>query len=155
MSVCVFRYASLIVGTGCAVLLFLMTAGRANAAQTITVHSDISLTATASDLNAGEKQELTNLIQWTSDSAWIITVMSLNADMGQSDDFSYTKSLSDMKWKLTGLSTWNSMTTTDATVKLGATGSGSFNVDYKVLLSWVNDKKGIYSATIQYTIAPN
>jgi hypothetical protein len=155
VNACVFRCASLIAGVCCAALLFLMTAKGANAAQTITVHSNISLTATASDLSAGEMQELTNLIQWSSDTSWIITIKSLNADMGQSDDFSYTKLLSDLKWKLTGLPTWNTMTTSDATVKLGSTGSGSFNVDYKVLLSWANDKKGTYCATIQYTISPN
>lgn len=155
VSTCVLRNVSRIGEIACAALLFLMNAGPANAAQSITVHSDIWLTTTSGDSNAGEKQELTNLIQWSSDTSWIITVKSLNSDMGQSDDLSYTKLLNDLKWKLTGLSSWKTMTTSDATVKLGSAGSGSFNVDYKVLLSWADDKKGTYSATIQYTISPN
>lgn len=142
-------------GIAGAVLLVLLTSSPASATQSITVHPDISLTATVSDFNAGERQELTNLIQWSSDSYWIITVKSLDSDMGTSDDLTYTKPLSDMKWKLTGTSTWKTMTTSDATVKLGSPGSGSFYVDYKVLLSWASDRKGTYSATIQYTIAPN
>jgi len=142
-------------GVACAALIVLLIGMPASAAQSITVHSDIFLTATVGDFNAGEKQELTNLVQWSSDSYWIVTVKSLDPDMGQSDDLSYTKPLSDFKWKLTGTSTWKTMTTADATVKLGSPGSGSFNVDYKVLLSWESDRKGTYSATIQYTIAPN
>jgi len=149
------KHVSRVAGIVGAALLLLMTAGPTSAVQSITVHGDVSLTATASDFNAGEKQQLYNNIQWSSDTYWIITVKSLNADLGQSDDLSYTKPLSDLEWKLSGPASWKSMTTTDATVKLGSAGSGSFNVDYTVLLSWANDKKGNYSATIQYTIAPN
>ena len=126
----------------------------AEAAQTISAHSDVSLTATAADYNAGEKVSANNAIDWTSDADWVVTVTSLNANLGQSDDLIYMKSLSDLLWKLSAGSTWAAMTTSDVTVQTGSTGSGSgsFNVDYKFLLSWALDRPGTYTTTLQYTI---
>ena len=123
-----------------------------SAAQTITAHDDVSLTAATTDFNAGEKQSMNNTIDWTSDTDWTITVRSLDADLGQSDDLSYTKSLSDLQWKLSAGGSWVAMTTADVTVKTGVTGGGSFDVDYKFLLAWASDKPGTYSATLEFTI---
>ncbi len=136
-------------------LFVLLTPSTVQAAQSITEHAPVNMTATASDFNAGEKVAPNNLIQWTSDIAWIITVKSLDSDLGQSNDFSYTKPLSDLKWKRSTWPFWLTMTTTDANVSAGSSGSGQFNVDYKVLLSWSADIPGSYGATIQYTISPN
>ncbi len=134
-------------------LVVLLAPSTAHAAQSITEHDPVYMTATASDFNAGEKVALNNLIKWTSDVAWIITVKSLDNDLGSSGG--YTKPLSDLKWRRSTWPFWVTMTTTDADVGAGSPGSDQFNVDYKVLLSWALDIPGSYGATLQYTISPN
>jgi len=126
----------------------------AQAAQSITAHSGVSLNATAFDFDAGEKVSANNAIDWTSDVDWVVTVKSLNANLGQSDDLTYIKPLSDLLWKLSAGSSWTEVTTSDVTVQSGSVGggSGSFDVDYKFLLSWSLDKPGTYTTTLQYTI---
>ena len=133
--------------------LFALTAP-ISAQQTITAHGDVNLTATAADFDAGEKISTNNTINWTSGVAWEVTVKSLDANLGQSDDMTYTKPLSDLQWKLSSGSIWASITTSDVTVQTGSPngGSGSFDVDYKFLLAWASDKPGSYGATLQYTI---
>ena len=135
-------------------LLFLL-AVPASAVETITVHSDVNLNATTTDLDAGEKTSTNNTINWTADVDWIVTVKSLDANLGQSDDLAYTKPLSDLLWKLSSNPTWTTLTTTDATVTSGGVGggSGNFDVDYNFLLTWSNDRPGTYDATLQYTIS--
>jgi len=135
-------------------LLFLM-AVPASAVETVTVHSDVNLNATTTDLDAGEKVSSNNTINWTADVDWIVTVKSLDANLGQSDDFVFTKPLTDLLWKLSASGTFTAITTTDTTVTSGAFGggSGNFDVDYKFLLSWSNDRPGTYGATLQYTIS--
>ncbi len=135
-------------------LLFLM-AVPTSAVETITVHSDVNLNATTTDLDAGEKVSSNNTINWTADVDWIVTVKSLDANLGQSDDLAYTKPLTDLQWKLSASGTFTTITTTDATVTSGVFGggSGNFDVDYKLLLSWSSDRPGTYGATLQYTIS--
>ena len=135
-------------------LLFLM-AVPTSAVETITVHSNLNLNATTTDFDAGEKASTANTIDWTADVDWIVTVKSLDANLGQSDDFVYTKPLSDLLWKLSINPAYTTITTTDTTVTSGAFGggSGNFDVDYKFLLAWSNDRPGTYGATLQYTIS--
>ncbi len=136
-----------------AVLSALLTASlRADAQFDVVVHSDVVLTATDSSFIAGECLSLNNAIAWNASANWEITVRSLNADLGQSNDGFYTKPLSDLQWKLSSQSSWNAMTTSDVQVTTGAAGSSSFDVDYRFLLSWALDRPGTYGATIQYTI---
>lgn len=118
----------------------------------VTAHGDISLTATESHFFAGECLSQNNTINWSAAANWQVSVRSLDADLGLSDDGFYTKPLSDLQWKRSSLSSWNTMTTSDVQVMTGAAGSSSFDVDYRFLLSWSQDSAGAYGATIQYTI---
>ena len=126
----------------------------AEAAQSITAPSDIALNPGVADFNAGEKVSANNTIDWTSDVDWIVTVKSLNANLGPSDDLTYIKPLSDLLWKLSAGSSWTEVTTADVTVQTGPIGggSGSFDMDFKFLLAWSLDKPGTYSTTLQFTI---
>jgi hypothetical protein len=134
------------------VLSVLLTPSPSFAAQSVTAHSDISLTATHWDFIATQKVTMSHTVTWSSDSAWEITIKSLDADMGLSDDGQYTKPLSDLEWKTSPVGSWTTMTTTDATVKTGAAGSGDFDLDYKIWLSWSSDSAGTYGCTLQFTI---
>jgi len=123
-------------------------------ATSITVHADISLTAEVADFDAGHKTTGPHLVSWTwtEGGSWKVTIQSLDADLGTSDDGTYTKPLSDLKWKRSVATTWNTMSMTPATVRTGTASSSYSNQDYRFLLSWFNDKPGSYGATIQYTI---
>lgn len=121
------------------------------AQQSVTAHSNISLTATEWDFLATQKVTMSHTITWSSDTAWEISIKSLDADLGTSDG--YTKPLSDLEWKTSPVGSWTTMTTTDACVKIGAAGSGEFDLDYKIWLSWSSDKPGTYGCTLQFTIS--
>ena len=124
------------------------------AAQTITAHSNVNLSATVADFNAGEKVSSNNTVDWTSDVDWRLDIRSLSSDLGDSDDLSFTKPLSDFLYKLSSSSSWVAITTTWATVNTGTVppGTGSINFDYKFLLSWVMDKPGTYTANLEFQI---
>lgn len=133
---------------------FMLMSEPAWAAETITVHSNVLITADISDFNAGEKVTTNHDIGWTSDVGWLIEVRSLSADLGDSDDISYTKPLSDFFWRHTVAGTWTAITTSYVTVKLMASGppSGNFDLDYRFLLDWAADKPGTYTANLEYQI---
>jgi len=142
--------------TGFVLAFILMTTlPAAHAVPDITGHGALSDTVLESHLQAGEIFFTANTLNWTSDVDWLVSVTSLDADMGQSDDMSYTKPLSDLGWKLAASGSYTTMTTTEATVTTGAIGSGNFDVDYRVALDWVNDKPGDYGVTVRYTITSN
>lgn len=137
--------------------LSLASPRKALAVVSITAHSDIHLTATISDFDAGNKDSLSNTVTYRCDQGflWRILVRSLDANLGQSDDATYTKPLSDLRWKGGDQGTWIAMTTSDATVinwTFQFSGTQTVDIDYRFLLSWANDKPGTYQATIQYTI---
>jgi hypothetical protein len=125
---------------------------QAHAYVNVTVHGDISLTATEAAFTAGRMNSTGHPISYNCNENWTIYVRSLDPDLGLSDDGQYTKPLSDLRWKRSAASTYNIMTTTDAFVRSGSNNNGSFNVDYRFRLAWANDRKGTYGATIQYTI---
>jgi len=126
------------------------------AAVQIIAHSDILLTATVADFDTGYKLSLGNsvLYQCDQDSTWQIGIRSLDANLGPSDDATYTKPLSDLYWKGGSQGSWIPMTTSYVTVLSGSSSPGwwTVDIDYGFLLSWFNDKPGTYQATIQYTI---
>ena len=126
----------------------------ARAAQTVTAHANVPITANVSDFNAGEKVTSNHTIDWTSDIDWRIEVRSLSVDLGDSDDTFYTKPLSDFLWQLSSGGSWTAITTGFVTVKTGtvAPTSGSFDMDYKFLLGWAIDRPGTYTANLEYQI---
>ena len=137
------------------ILFLLMTALPVSAVETITAHADVNLIANVTDFDAGEKVSSDNTMNWTSDVDWVVTVKSLDANLGQDDGLTYTKPLGDLLWKLSINSTWTALTTSDATVTSEGVGggSGNFDMDYKFLLAWSLDKVGSYGATLQFTIS--
>ena len=118
----------------------------------VTAHGDISLTATETSFLNGQHDSYNNTVSYSASGNWAVYVCSLDADLGLSNDGFYTKPLSDLQWKRSSLSSWNTMTTSDVQVMTGAAGTSSFDVDYRFLLSWSLDRAGAYGATIQYTI---
>lgn len=140
------------------VALSLALPREALAVVSITAHSDILLTATVADFDAGNKDSLSNTVTYQCDQGflWRIRVRSLDANLGQSNDATYTKPLSDLRWKGGDQPTWIPMTTSYATVlgwRFQFSGTRTVDIDYRFLLSWANDKPGTYQATIQYTIS--
>ena len=137
------------------IVFLLMTALPVSAVETITAHSNINLNATVTDFDTGEKVTSNNTMNWTSDVDWVVTVKSLDANLGQDDGLTYTKPLGDLLWKLSSNSTWTAITTSDATVTsdVFGGGSGNFDMDYKFLLAWSLDLPGSYGATLQFTIS--
>jgi hypothetical protein len=137
------------------IFMLLLIAATPVSAQSITAHSDVNLNALTTDLDAGEKVSSNNTIDWTSGVDWQVHIKSLDANLGQSDDLVYTKPLADLQWKLSSGGTWTAVTTSDVLViaDIAGGGSGSFDMDYKFLLSWANDRPGTYGATLQYTIS--
>ncbi len=136
------------------ILGFALVSNPAWAAQTITAHSNVNLSATVSDFNAGEKVSSNNTVDWTSDEDWRLEIRSLSSDLGDSDDLSYTKPLSDFLYKLSSSGSWTAITTTWTTVNTGTTPPfvGSWDFDYKFLLSWAIDKPGTYTAHLEFQI---
>jgi hypothetical protein len=132
--------------------LLAVTPAPAQAQFDVTVHGDVSLTATETSFLNGYHDSYNNTITYSASGLWVIYVCSLDADLGQSDDGFYTKPLSDLEWKRSSQSSWNAMTTSDALVRGGPAGASSFDMDYRFLLSWSQDSAGAYGATIQYTI---
>lgn len=136
------------------ILGFALLNNPAWAAQTITAHSNVSLIASVSDFNAGEKVSTNNAIDWTSDENWHLEIRSLSVDLGDSDDTSYTKPLSDFLYKLSSSGTWTAITTNWVTVDTGTTPPtlGSWDFDYKFLLSWASDLPGTYTANLEFQV---
>lgn len=125
------------------------------AVESITVN-DIALGVIGeTEFDAGYALLQNHPISWESDVGWSITVRSLDADLGMSDEGPYTKSLSDLQWKLSSESVWIPMTQIDTEVYWSnGTGSGIIYIDIKVLLEWVADEPGSYHADLVFTIAP-
>lgn len=125
------------------------------AQHTITAHSDVLITADSTDFDAEEKVTTNHHVDWTGWDPMIIEIKSLSADLGDSDDFSYTKPLSDFLWKVSWSETWTAVTSSFVTVynKTGPGPAGGYiDMEYKFLLYWASDKPGSYTANLQYQI---
>ena len=81
-----------------------------------------------------------------------VSIKSSSANLGG------TKALSDLQWSRADLGTWNSMTTTNATVEQrtivrgGANDPWSNSVNFQMLLSYANDAPGAHSAALVFTL---
>jgi hypothetical protein len=69
-----------------------------------------------------------------------------------------TKPVGDLQWRRNDLGTWNSMTTTDATVQSqsgfsGGTSTISNSIWLRVNLNWASDPAATYSTTITITLS--
>lgn len=69
-----------------------------------------------------------------------------------------TKPISDLQWRRSDLSTWNSMTTTAAfveqrtIVRRGTNDPWSNQIFFQMLLSFANDAPGAHSGTLVFTL---
>jgi hypothetical protein len=125
------------------------------AAQSITVDDMMLGVIGKSEFDAGYAQLLNHPIYRSSTVDWDIFVCSLDPDLGMSTDGLYTKSLADLRWKLSSGSSWTPMTQIDTEVTFGYdTGPGVTYIDVRVLLNWVQDRPGSYQADLLFTIAP-
>lgn len=81
-----------------------------------------------------------------------ISVKSSSANLGGG------KAIGDLQWSRADLGTWNSMTTTNATVeqrtlvRRGLNDPWSNTVNFQMLLSYANDAPGTHSATLVFTL---
>lgn len=122
--------------------------------QSITAHGDISITAGELEFNQGYALSSRNYIYWTSSVPWRVTVLSLEPNLGTSDDGQYVKPLSDLHWKLSGIPNWTPIRTDEEVViESDEKGQGRFQVDYRLLLGWERDRPGTYGTTLRYTIS--
>ena len=95
-------------------------------------------------------------VAWESDVPWIITVESLDPNLGASDDGSYLKPLGDLEWKLSDDKRWKKMRQDPEIVLSGVeSGQGTILLDWRVMLFWTKDLPGQYRATLRFTIAEN
>lgn len=82
----------------------------------------------------------------------IVSVRSSAASLGGG------KPLSDLQWRRADLATWNTMTTTDATIESRPVRKNNLNdpwsntVFFRMLLSWTGDLPGTYSAGLVFTL---
>ena len=110
-------------------------------------------TAGENDFFAGQMLVRYHPVYWESDTPWIITVRSLDADLGMSDDGVYTKPLGDLQWKLSDERHWIEMRQDEEEVDSSSvTGSGAVTLDFRALLRWKQDRPGDYRATLRFTI---
>ncbi|HDS30737.1 MAG TPA: hypothetical protein ENN67_06810 [Firmicutes bacterium] len=109
---------------------------------------------------AGEKEFIngfallrSHAIFWTSETAWRISVHSLDPHLGISDDGMYTKPLGDMVWKKSDEGDWKPMTQDFAEADWSTeSGEGVLYLDFAILLDWEKDTPGQYGARIVFTI---
>ena len=92
-------------------------------------------------------------VSWRSETNWIITVMSLDSDLGTSEDGAYVKPLRDLEWKVSTRSQWNAMRQSEETVETGSPGDGNLFLDWRVRLAWNKDRPGQYRTVLRFTIS--
>lgn len=82
----------------------------------------------------------------------IISVKATAATMGG------TKSVGDLQWRRSDLGTWNSLSTTDATIESrqfvfnGLNDPWTNTVFFRTLLNWTTDTPAAHSATLTFTL---
>lgn len=101
----------------------------------------------------GESRLERQPVRWESDTAWSVTVESLDPDLGQSDQGGYFKPLSDLQYRLSTDRTWYELRRLPQEVATGAAGKGSFTLDWRVLLDIARDRPGHYRAKLRFTIS--
>jgi hypothetical protein len=92
-------------------------------------------------------------VYWQSDVPWIITVRSLDPDLGASHDGTYVKPLSDLMFRPSGEKNWRRMRQDAEEIASGTeTGEGTIYADFRVILKFQNDVPGRYRTTLIFTI---
>ena len=82
----------------------------------------------------------------------IVSVRATSATMGG------TKSVGDLQWRRSDLGTWNSLSTTDATIESrqfvfnGLNDPWTNTVFFRTLLNWTTDTPAAHSATLTFTL---
>ena len=113
-------------------------------------------TLTESDFDTGWDEVLSaQTITVKSNVAWQVTVKAGAATWGftpSAGDPDPLKPCSDLEWKSSG--SYAGLTTTDAQAGSGSAGSGlTIGMDFRMLVSYVNDPPGAYSLTVVYTLS--
>lgn len=94
-------------------------------------------------------------IFWESDSPWTISIYSLDADLGISDEADFVKPLGDLLWKPSDADVWLPLSQNPEEVAWSFdTGSGVVYIDVKLKFDWMSDGPGYYQANILFTIEP-
>lgn len=81
-----------------------------------------------------------------------VSIKSTSANLGGG------KALGDLQWSRADLGTWNSMTTTNATVeqrtivRSGANDPWSNSINFQMLLAYANDAPGAHTASLVVTL---
>ena len=105
------------------------------------------------EFQAGQVLRPREPLWWESDVPWRIMVEALDPYLGTSDDGSYVKPLGDLQFKLSEESQWTELRQQPQELKSSTqTGSGTFTVDWRVLLKLTHDRAGRYEATLRFTI---
>ncbi|HEX7919019.1 MAG TPA: hypothetical protein VF454_06405 [Gemmatimonadales bacterium] len=82
----------------------------------------------------------------------IVSVKATTTTMGG------TKAIGDLQWRRSDLATWNSLSTTDATIESrqfvfnGLNDPWSNTVFFRTVLNWATDTPATYSATLTFTL---
>jgi len=149
------RFSGVLTAVLISIILYLTFAiAPALADQSISVSNINRGTAGEDEFRAGQALTLRQPVWWESDIPWRITVRSLNADLGMSDDGRYVKPLGDLQWKLSDERQWTKLRRDDEEMNASdEPGSGVFSVDYRALLDWKRDRPGDYSAALRFTIS--
>jgi hypothetical protein len=94
-------------------------------------------------------------IFWESDIPWTISIYSLDADLGISDEADFVKPLDDLLWKPSDEDVWLPLSQDPEEVAWSMdTGSGVVYIDVILRLDWLTDGPGDYQANILFTIEP-
>jgi len=138
---------------GFLIVLLLLFPTAAWAEQTISVNDVTVGPATEDDFIAGGIYIHAQPIFWQSDVPWRITVRSATPNLGVSDNGTYVKLLSDLRWKLSDDVTWTPVTQEENEVEYGTgTGDGVIYLDFVLTLDWLKDIAGNYGAELVFTI---
>ena len=133
--------------------LVLLWAAGAWAATSVQVDDVRFDTPRKPDFKQGAIELKRHPVFWESDGNWLISVESLDPDLGTSDNGGYVKPLYDLQWRLTKSRTWYEMRQQPQDVTSGAPGRGSFTMDWRVLLDITRDRPGRYRAELRFTIS--
>lgn len=87
-----------------------------------------------------------------SNTAWVITARAESANMGTSDDGSYTKPIRDLQVRADG-GTYTPLSQDNQIIASGGAGKRTVGVDYRVAFDQAEYRPGDYEATVVYTIS--
>jgi hypothetical protein len=125
------------------------------AQQSITVNSINLGLISENEFSSGSTGINTFPIFWQSDSPWVISISSLDPDLGLSDNGNYRKPLSDFLWRPSDEQQWLPLTQSPQEIAWGkGGGKGVAYIDIKALLDITRDAPGEYRSVLVFTIGP-